>query len=269
MSDTGAGSAGDKPKPWLEKMKLRAAEERASRARKASAAEGTVVVTGSVAESGPDRRYDLLAVSDRKTALAPSLIWTSPEGGQLRLSGLPLKKTIGSYPTVALEICCMAQTPQERGGVTLPGAVTRQLPIGGKERDDAFKNVFQIARQTLANGEHVLAHCMVGRHRGGTAGCLLRAILAEEDWDQTVAEVKKIRPTLDIPGAMKDGVLRKWVSDTLGKTKLHAPLPFPVAYAAADRSSIHLQTDQGLTLCAHKQREEKAKRLVNPYTTTS
>ena len=111
-----------------------------------------MAVTGSVAESGPDRHYDLLAVSDRKTALAPSLIWTSPEGGQLWLSGLPLKKTIGSYPTVALQICCMAQTLQERGGVTLPGAVTRQLPIGGKERDDAFKNVFQIVRQTLANG---------------------------------------------------------------------------------------------------------------------
>ena len=228
-----------------------------------------MAVTGSVAESGPDRHYDLLAASDRKTALAPSLIWTSPEGGQLWLSGLPLKKTIGSYPTVALQICCMAQTPQERGGVTLPGAVTRQLPIGGKEREDAFKNVFQIVRQTLASGDNVLTHCMVGRHRGGTAGCLFRAILAEEDWDRTVAEVKKIRPTLDIPGAMKDGVLRKWVSDTLGKTKLHAPLPFPVAYAATDRSSIHLQTDQGITLCAHKQREEKAKRLVNPYTTTS
>ena len=225
VSDTGAGSAKDRPKPWLEKMRLRAAEERAAkRAKKEFAAEGTVAVTGSVAESGPDRHYDLLAVSDRKTALAPSLIWTSPEGGQLWLSGLPLQKTIGSYPTVALQLCCMGQTPpcleQWRGSCRL-GAKRERTP----------------SRQCVPDRETDISHGGSTSWRN-MAGCLLRAILAEEDWDRAVAEVKKIRPTLDIPGAMKDVVLKKWVRDTLGKTKLQAPLPFPVASLYVHTSSV-------------------------------
>ena len=218
---------------------------------------------------GPDRKFDRLATVHGKTAESPSLIYQNRAGGKLWLSGIPTKNTAHRFPKgVTLQIACMAETPSSRGGVVLTDALLKHLCVAhGNSRNRDFEEVWPLLRNTMYAGESALIHCLSGRHRAGVGGCVFRALLAQESWDVAVAYVKSCRRSLDIPGIIHEAGMRSWVDTTLRASSLRNPFPEPCGYIATQRSKVHLELNNGQTLCSHKQSAERAIRLVKPMTT--
>jgi len=61
--------------------------------------------------------------------------------------------------------------------------------------------------------------------------------------------------------------MRSWVDTTIRTSSLRNPFPEPCGYIATLRSKVHLELNNGQTLCSHKQPAERAIRLVKPMTT--
>ena len=137
---------------------------------------------------------------------------------------------------MTLQICCMSERPESRGGVTLGGALLKTFAIADPvHRNADWAEIWPLVKATLFAGESVLTHCMAGRHRAGGATTLMRAGLAQESFDDAAKYIKSRRPVLD-----------------------------------TNRSKVHLElAQQGVTLCAHKQAGGKASRLVNPFSCTT
>ena len=172
---------------------------------------------------------------------------------------------------MTLQICCMSERPESRGGVTLGGALLKTFAIADPvHRSSDWAEIWPLVKATLFAGESVLTHCMAGRHRAGGATTLMRAGLAQESFDDAAKYIKSRRPVLDIPGLMKDKSLRHWLYEMHANLQLGNPFPQPVGYIATNRSKVHLElAQQGVTLCAHKQSGGKASRLVNPFSCTT
>ena len=218
---------------------------------------------------GPDQKFDRLATIHGKTAESPSLIYQNRAGGKLWLSGIPTRNTAHRFPKgVTLQIACMAEAPSSRGGVVLTDALLKHLCVAhGGSRNRDFEEVWPLLRNTMYAGESALIHCLSGRHRAGVGGCVFRALLAQESWDVAVAYVKSCRRTLDIPGIIHEEGMRSWVDATIRTSSLRNPFPEPCGYIATLRSKVHLELNNGQTLCSHKQSAERAIRLVKPMTT--
>ncbi|CAE7891534.1 unnamed protein product, partial [Symbiodinium necroappetens] len=116
----------------------------------------------------------------RRIAEAPTVIWQSGSGGRLFLSGLPTAATAQYFPKVSLQVTCFDKSPEQRGGVLLPGALGIKLDFKSKDREEAFQHAFDLTKNSLWSGEHVLFHCMAGRHRAATYAGLTRSLLAFE-----------------------------------------------------------------------------------------
>ena len=218
---------------------------------------------------GPDQKFDRLATVRGKTAESPSLIYQNRAGGKLWLSGIPTRGTAHRFPKgVTLQIACMAEAPSSRGGVVLTDALLKHLCVahaGSRTRD--FEEVWPLLRNTMYAGESALIHCLSGRHRAGIGGCVFRALLAQESWDVAVAYVKSCRRSLDIPGIIHEEGMQPWVDTAIRTSSLRNPFPEPCGYIATTRSKVHLELNNGQTLCSHKQSSERAVRLVKPMTT--
>ena len=218
---------------------------------------------------GPDQKFDRLATVRGKTAESPSLIYQNRAGGKLWLSGIPTRGTAHRFPKgVTLQIACMAEAPSSRGGVVLTDALLKHLCVahpGSRTRD--FEEVWPLLRNTMYAGESALIHCLSGRHRAGIGGCVFRALLAQESWDVAVAYVKSCRRSLDIPGIIHEEGMQPWVDTVIRTSSLRNPFPEPCGYIATTRSKVHLELNNGQTLCSHKQSSERAVRLVKPMTT--
>ena len=218
---------------------------------------------------GPDQKFDRLATVRGKTAESPSLIYQNRAGGKLWLSGIPTRGTAHRFPKgVTLQIACMAEAPSSRGGVVLTDALLKHLCVahaGSRTRD--FEEVWPLLRNTMYAGESALIHCLSGRHRAGIGGCVFRALLAQESWDVAVAYVKSCRRSLDIPGIIHEEGMQSWVDTAIRTSSLRNPFPEPCGYIATTRSKVHLELNNGQTLCSHKQSAERAVRLVKPMTT--
>ena len=219
-----------------------------------------------------DARYDRMATVGGKTTQGPTCVYENRKGGRLWISGIPTRSTAHSFPTgVTLQICCMSERPESRGGVTLGGALVKTFAIADPvHRNSDWAEIWPLVKATLFAGESVLTHCMAGRHRAGGATTLMRAGLAQESFDDAARYIKSRRPILDIPGLMKDKSLRNWLYEMHANLQLGNPFPQPVGYVATNRSKVHLElAQQGVTLCAHKQSGGKASRLVNPFSCTT
>ena len=218
---------------------------------------------------GPDQKFDRLATVRGKTAESPSLTYQNRAGGKLWLSGIPTRGTAHRFPKgVTLQIACMAEAPSSRGGVVLTDALLKHLCVahaGSRTRD--FEEVWPLLRNTMYAGESALIHCLSGRHRAGIGGCVFRALLAQESWDVAVAYVKSCRRSLDIPGIIHEEGMQSWVDTAIRTSSLRNPFPEPCGYIATTRSKVHLELNNGQTLCSHKQSSERAVRLVKPMTT--
>ena len=218
---------------------------------------------------GPDQKLHKLATIHGKTAESPSLIYQNRAGGKLWLSGIPTKNTAHRFPKgVTLQIACMAEAPSSRGGVVLTDALLKHLCVAHSgSRNSDFEEVWPLLRNTMFAGESALIHCLSGRHRAGIGGCVFRALLAQESWDVAVAYVKSCRRALDIPGIIHEEGMRSWVDTVIRTSSLRNPFPEPCGYIATPRSKVHLELNNGQTLCSHKQSAERAIRLVQPMTT--
>ena len=66
---------------------------------------------------GPQQsHWDRLATSEGRDTLAPTLIMTTRSGGQLWLSSIPIAETVQHFPKAHLQIACLPQYPEGRGG---------------------------------------------------------------------------------------------------------------------------------------------------------
>lgn len=65
------------------------------------------------------------------------------------------------FPQVDLQVCCMGETAEEGGGVTLDGAHLVQFHVASEyERASIWKRIFPLIRQSLYQGESALSlHC--------------------------------------------------------------------------------------------------------------
>jgi hypothetical protein len=218
---------------------------------------------------GPDKKFDRLATIRGKSAESPSLIYQNRAGGKLWLSGIPTKETMHRFPKgVTLQVACVAEAPSSRGGVVLTDALLKHLCVAhSNSRTSDFEEVWPLLRNTMYAGEPALIHCLSGRHRAGIGGCVFWALLAQESWDVAVAYLKSSRRTLDIPGIIHEEGMRSWVDMTIRNSSLRNPFPEPCGYIATPRSKVHLELNNGQTLCSHKQSAERAIRLVQPMTT--
>eukprot|EP00435_Cladocopium_sp_Y103_P031497 s1905_g8.t1 len=60
--------------------------------------------------------------------------------------------------------------------------------------------------------------------------------------------------------------MANWMHKMHRETKLGAPFPVPTGYGATERSRTHVLVGDNITLCQHRQSDEKSKRLVSPMT---
>ena len=136
-------------------------------------------------QPGPQQtQFDRLATAEGRSTLAPTLVLETRPGGKLWLAGIPTAATMDRFPPVNLQICCMSQYPEGRGGVTLPNASLMKFDIGRPSQSQDWKLLWPLIHQSLQCGDSVLIHCMAGKHRapaltslvyalmlGGNAGC--------------------------------------------------------------------------------------------------
>ena len=164
------------------------------------------------------------------------------------LSGLPTSSTALHFPKgVTLQVSCMDmdEAPSAKGGVTLANALLH-FCMAPSSRDDDFAAIWPILQNTVLGGEEALVHGWSGRHWAGIAGCLFRALLAQEPWDVAVRHNESCRKTLDIPGIVKKEGMQDWVSLVLRRTVLMNPRPAPHGYVAATACArIHLDAVGG------------------------
>eukprot|EP00435_Cladocopium_sp_Y103_P026061 s2435_g6.t1 len=184
-----------------------------------------------------DRRFDQLATVGGKQTEMPSLV------------------------------SCMAESPDQRGGITLEGAVLRQFPLADKrQRQEAWKQLFPLIRRSLYQGDTILFHCMAGRHRAAVAGTVIAAIMGRTNIKAAEEGILKRRP-IKLQQAFQDKDLADWAHRTVASTILAAPLPKAMACAATDKSHVYILTDNNVPLCAHKQGESRPRALRDPYIT--
>eukprot|EP00435_Cladocopium_sp_Y103_P028886 s2906_g7.t1 len=214
-----------------------------------------------------DRRFDQLATVSGKQTEMPSLVLQLRRGGELWISGIPTEQTKHHFPAAQLQVCCMAESPERRGGITLEGAVLRQFPIAdARARQNTWKALFPLVRRSLFQGDTVLFHCVAGRHRAAVAGTVVYAIMGRCNIKTTEEGILKRRP-IKLQQAFQDRALADWAHRTVATTTLAAPLPKATAWAATDKSHVHVLTDNEVPLCAHKQGESRPRALKDPYIT--
>ena len=131
--------------------------------------------------SKADQVFDRLATIKGKAAQAPTFILETSAGGKLWLSGIPTARSQSHFPRCTLQVCCFPESPGQRGGVVLQGALLRHLSIANEHlRQEDWRKVWPLILQTLWSGESVLLHCISGRHRAAGASCMIRAIMLGE-----------------------------------------------------------------------------------------
>eukprot|EP00435_Cladocopium_sp_Y103_P075206 s702_g55.t1 len=212
-----------------------------------------------------DRRLEWLGVGSG-TAQEPTVVWESARGGKLWLSGLPMEATLAKFPAAALQVCCFPENLRNRGGTIIPGAHLMTFAAAfGSERSTQWQEVWPAMKHTLWGGDDVLVHCIKGRHRGAYLAILARAILAQESIDAADRHVSSLRNT-ELNKVLKDRGMANWMHKTLRETKLGAAFPVPTGYGATERSRTHVLVGDNITLCQHRQSDEKSKRLVSPMT---
>ena len=144
-----------------------------------------------------EARFDELARTapnkgDRQALQIPTEVWRSRAGGRLLLGALPTEANKDKFTPVALQI------PWSRGGVVLPGALHRQWQItSGSHREREFQSLWPLVKHTLWEGQHVLAHCVAGRHCGGSAAVVLRSLLSGESLEASEAAIQS-QPDIEL-----------------------------------------------------------------------
>ena len=220
-----------------------------------------------------EARFDELARTaptkgDRQALQIPTEVWRSQAGGRLLLGALPTEANKDKFPPVALQITAMAQHPWSRGGVVLPGALHRQWQItSGSHREREFQSLWPLVKHTLWEGQHVLAHCMAGRHRGASAAVVLRSLLSGESLEASEAAIRSQRDIELWQVRRQNKDLAEWMLRVVRVTKLGTAPPLPVAYVATENSLLHLETAGGVTLCQHKN-TKGARKLSSPMRTS-
>eukprot|EP00435_Cladocopium_sp_Y103_P035527 s950_g9.t1 len=189
-----------------------------------------------------DRRLEWLGVGTG-TAQEPTVVWESSRGGKLWLSGLPMEATLAKFPTVSLQVCCFPEPLRNRGGTIIPGAHLMTFAAAfGSERSTQWQEVWPAMKHTLCGGSDVL-----------------------ESIDAADRHVSSLRNT-ELNKVLKDRGMANWMHKMHRETKLGAPFPVPTGYGATERSRTHVLVGDNITLCQHRQSDEKSKRLVNPMT---
>ena len=82
------------------------------------------------------------------------------------------------FAGIDLQVCCLGQSPESRGGVTLPQC--RLIIVSMRDPDalsQDWTEVFGLVCRTLWSGHSVLIHCAAGRHRAALVVCLILALL--------------------------------------------------------------------------------------------
>ena len=110
----------------------------------------------------------------------PTLIYVTPSGRRLFLGLLPMANSRHLFGPITMQITCMGKSPEQRGGITLPGAHLFQFElVNAATRDGHWNELFGVLQQTLRNGEGALVHCMAGRHRAADCGSHHQGIASE------------------------------------------------------------------------------------------
>ena len=117
------------------------------------------------------------------------LILTTRSGRQLWLAGIPIAETVQHFPKTNLQIACLPQYPEGRGGVTLPQAFVAKVQMSSKRMDSEFRAVWPLIHQSLHCGDSVLVHCTAGKHRAPACSALIFALLMGVSVDEAAAEI--------------------------------------------------------------------------------
>ena len=135
----------------------------------------------------------------------------------------------------------MAESPEQRQGVT-PGALVLQVPISFRGRhDEAWRAMWPVAQQTLLCGGNVyVLHCRASprTYRGSPD--------AQPYFRPTVRGLHQAPD--------REGVARVWVEEWVRDTRRTAPTQ---GYIATSRSNMHVDAGGGVPLCRHRQGEQQ------------
>ena len=205
--------------------------------------------------------FDRLATAGE----APTVIWQSGSGGRLFLSGLPTAATAQYFPKVSLQVTCFDKSPEQRGGVLLPGALGIRLDFKSRDREDAFHHAFDLTKNSLWSGEHVLFHCMAGRHRAATYAGLTRSLLAFESLPDALQHLKSVR-NVEPEKVLSERGVGDFVHRMRRTISLGRAAPVPTAYLATATSNVHVASND-IPLCKHNQSTSKALRLKDAWST--
>ena len=164
-----------------------------------------------------------------------------------------------------------SETPEQPGGVTLDRAILENFHItNDRERPAAWKKLFPLIRQSLFQGDKVSFHCIAGRHRAAAAGTVTVAVMGRQSLKEAKEGILSRRP-IKLAEAFQDQALADWAHKTVRAATLAAPLPKAVAWAASEKSHVHVLTDREgtmSTLCAHKQGQTRPRELKQPVVTS-
>lgn len=215
-----------------------------------------------------ERKFDRLATVRGKSAEAPTLIFENRQGGQIFLGGLPTAATVQHYPDADLQVVCFPESPTQKGGIVMTGAMERHIsPTWAAGRTAQWRELWPLMRSSVFAGNCLLIHCMAGRHRAAVIGVITRAVFAQESADQSARWIAGRRDIQlhKITGQSGIGV---WMEDTIRQTSLGNPSPPLAGYVATMRSQLHIDVGEDTPLCHHKQGAARAsERLTRPMRT--
>ena len=162
------------------------------------------------------------------------------------MSGLPLQSTESKFPQdVALQIIGFLEGPERRGGVVVRGAQAMTFSAAYKEeRDTQWADVWPAIKHPLWHGDDVHERATRAAH----LAALSRALLANETVDQANLHIEGLQNT-ELHKVLKEPGMSTWLHKTYRDTKVGTPHPSPVSYAATQRSSTHILTSEGFSLC--------------------
>eukprot|EP00435_Cladocopium_sp_Y103_P054452 s2532_g17.t1 len=236
----GPAKRAERPPSPKQPPKKKARQEAPSQAAGSdpAAAPQLIPIPDMVPLGAADRRFDQLATVSGKQTEMPSLVL---QRGELWISGIPTEQTKHHFPAAQF---CKSAVWRSRLSAAL----------------------FPLVRRSLFQGDTVLFHCVAGRHRAAVAGTVVYAIMGRCNIKTAEEGILKRRP-IKLQQAFQDRGLADWAHRTVATTTLAAPLPKATAWAATDKSHVHIMTDNEVPLCAHKQGESRPRALKDPYVT--
>ena len=149
---------------------------------------------------------------------------------------LPTRQTVRHFPKADLQVCCMAESPEQRQ------CWMSWVPISFRD---------EMRRRAMWP---IALHCVAGGHRGATVAALMHSLISGQPFGESVQHISGLRD-VQIEKVLRESGVRGMSERHPSHGPDRSDVPRPQGYIATSRSNMHVDAGGGVPLCRHCQGE--------------